>query len=1572
MRRISLRVVCLIALLGILSGASFAQVATGIPPFSSIGGGPFDSVNLGNLNVHFAIPIVHKPGRGIPFNYDMGYDSTVWQPVGVSGSFAWQPAPQWGWSPANSADPGYISFNTQSTQCITNGHITGSETSYYNFQYLDSGGTTHGMGGNILLVGGSCNGATSINSFVSYANDGSGLSLHVSMGIPGAASYVVTAGGVELNPGVGVTDNNGNTISEGSWPYTDTLGTHPLNSSTTSTTTTYTYTDPSGATQNIVFTYVPYSVQTAFGCTGISEYGPTTNNLLDHVTLADGSKYTFTYEATLGHIGKVTGRIASVTLPTGGTIAYTYNMNCTDGTTSNLTRTMTPGGLWQYWRTGSGSSWTTHVSDPGSKWTTIDFFLNTTTGNTYETQRKVYSDSGSSLMLTTYNCWNNNFTSCATQSVASPIGKKDAYTLLPTGELRLSETSYNTNGLVTEDKEFDWGVNSTGAPTVAPVKDTVTTYNTTLGNGIVNRPSSVVVKNGSGTTVASTSYSYDETTPTGSGATQLASIGGSRGNVTTIAKLANGSTTLYQKMTYYDTGMLASSTGTSTSSTTPGPNTTYGYATGTSCNYAFPTSVAEPLGLTKSMTWNCYGGVIASSTDENNETTSYSYDNEWRSNQTNYPDGGQVSTNYNINSSPSNIVTTKKIDSTHNFVTTSILDGFGRTIHTQRNSDPFGVATVDITYDKWGRVDSTSTPYFTTGDPTYGVTTYGYDALNRRTSVTHPDGSSASMTYTGAAVETQDEGNGTHTVTRIYQRDGLGRLASVCEVSSASQMGSGGTPSACGQDIAATGFITTYTYDPLGNLLAVVQSGLNGRSYSYDALSRKMSETDPESGTKTYSYDSCSAGDLCSRTAPKPNQTGAATVTTSYSYDAVHRLTQTSYNDGVTPSVFRVYDVCCSWGYTQTNPKGRLHAEWVGTLCCESAGQIFSYDAMGRVIQNVQCTPLNCGSPNVAMNYTYDLAGDMTSESNGFGWTYSFSYNTAQELTGVTSSMVDSTHPGTLLSNPQYNALGKVTSATLGDGLPGDGIGESYTYDSRGRITHHSSGVLGGPGNWGIQNITYMPNSDLQSVWDSATGGTWSYTYDDFNRLSSSSSNPNSYYGSTSLTYAYDRFGNRWQQNVNGTPSPSYVFDSNNRIAGSGVLYDAAGNIMVDGLGHTYTYDAEGRMLTVDGGSTASYAYDASGRRIQKTTGSTTVYMAYDLSGHMQAEYTSATVNRFEVYQPDNGRHLVTYEYSNTLFDFQDQVGTDQLKITQTGDSNYESDGNFPFGDHQIGWGGVYLAGGTHFTGMNTDSETGLSHAWFRQYSSTQGRWMMPDPGGQEVVDPTNPQSWNQYAYVMNNPTNFIDLVGLECYAYDAGGNCTNSGGSFGNLATMGGWADPFQMSNITVIGPAWVTYRQYLGSVIYNHGYSDLWMEDGKYLGEGPIGNGFDSLGIDWGWWGTFASNLFSWKEAKQAQKSAWNKGYYKCLAKKNLPGFGGAATAHAVGDVANEAAARYAPQIAGAYYHFTDGRFTAWGKASKVLVPEAAEGIKLWSERLNIAGLAYADYELAESISECSDTLQ
>ncbi len=58
------------------------------------------------------------------------------------------------------------------------------------------------------------------------------------------------------------------------------------------------------------------------------------------------------------------------------------------------------------------------------------------------------------------------------------------------------------------------------------------------------------------------------------------------------------------------------------------------------------------------------------------------------------------------------------------------------------------------------------------------------------------------------------------------------------------------------------------------------------------------------------------------------------------------------------------------------------------------------------------------------------------------------------------------------------------------------------------------------------------------------------------------------------------------------------------------------------------------------------------------------------------------------------------------------------------------------------------------------DSLTGFDYAVNRYYSSQWGRFLSPDPQSRSV-DPGNPQTWNRYSYVENDPTNISDPTGL-------------------------------------------------------------------------------------------------------------------------------------------------------------------------------------------------------------------
>jgi len=73
---------------------------------------------------------------------------------------------------------------------------------------------------------------------------------------------------------------------------------------------------------------------------------------------------------------------------------------------------------------------------------------------------------------------------------------------------------------------------------------------------------------------------------------------------------------------------------------------------------------------------------------------------------------------------------------------------------------------------------------------------------------------------------------------------------------------------------------------------------------------------------------------------------------------------------------------------------------------------------------------------------------------------------------------------------------------------------------------------------------------------------------------------------------------------------------------------------------------------------------------------------------------------------------------------------------------------------------------------------------WFLEchYRPSQGRWLSPDPAGMAAVDPSDPQTWNRYAYVRNSSLNKIDPQGLD--GWDEGWGGGGDGCGWGD----GGW----------------------------------------------------------------------------------------------------------------------------------------------------------------------------------------
>jgi RHS repeat-associated protein len=117
------------------------------------------------------------------------------------------------------------------------------------------------------------------------------------------------------------------------------------------------------------------------------------------------------------------------------------------------------------------------------------------------------------------------------------------------------------------------------------------------------------------------------------------------------------------------------------------------------------------------------------------------------------------------------------------------------------------------------------------------------------------------------------------------------------------------------------------------------------------------------------------------------------------------------------------------------------------------------------------------------------------------------------------------------------------------------------------------------------------------------------------------------------------------------------------------------------------------------------------------------------------------------------------YNDTRTTYYHGDHLGSARLLSTYLGAPVWSAT-YLPFGQE---WNPQMTPNHYKFTGDERDGETGLDHAQFRQYSSQFGRWASPDPAGLAAVDPSNPQSWNRYAYALNNPLKYIDPTGLYC-----------------------------------------------------------------------------------------------------------------------------------------------------------------------------------------------------------------
>ena len=715
---------------------------------------------------------------------------------------------------------------------------------------------------------------------------------------------------------------------------------------------------------------------------------------------------------------------------------------------------------------------------------------------------------------------------------------------------------------------------------------------------------------------------------------------------------------------------------------------------------------------------------------------------------------------YNAQGQRLTVTTPARASVTENRTTMFSYDTNG---YLQSVTGPIAGDVMSWTYDAYGR------PRTSTDADSYTVT-YDYDALDRQTKATYPDGTYQETIYNRLDAERLRDRLGRwahffhdalrrtvavrdaagHTTTQqwctcgsldklidgdnnatTWERDLQGRVTrEVRPDSSAWEYTYENTTSRLKQrkdpknQIAAFDYFLDDKFKQTTYTAAVIATP--SVSLTYDASQGRLETVTDGTGTRTYSYypitapPALGAGLMASIDGPLTNDTAT------FAYDELGRLVSRTLN-GVTTT----------WAYdsvgrmtTLADPVGSFNYTYVGTgkrvnTLTYPNGQTstFTYfpNNQDKLIQDIHHRT-SAGATISRFSYAFDVAGNIRTwtQQNGASPAnaYDFDYDPLNEVTSAIYRTTDTTPSILKRYGYRYDAAGNRTAEQIDDAVTG------FTYDSLNRLTSQQPG-----GPLLVKGTTNEAATVLVQGQPGAT--TAGNAFSGVVQVPSGTS--------TVQVQATDPSGNTrtntYQIGQTGS-SKSFTYDGNGNQTGDGV--------------NTFEWDAENRLVTVKQGATtiAAFTYDGSGRRVTKTAGGVTTTYVYDRGNVAEERVSGGSTTRY-VQNNSFDRPLAQVVGSVVSFFVADHLGTITAKT--------DSAGGVVLHRAYDPWGRI-LAGnesGPAFTGRDWDSSIGAYYYRARYYSAETGRFLSEDPIGLAG-------GLNRYAYVGNNPIDVKDPTGTQ------------------------------------------------------------------------------------------------------------------------------------------------------------------------------------------------------------------